>query len=147
MSMHTPRGPAHHLPQGPTRWSRGLASGLAVALLAGPAPMSWAQSESTSPGARAAAPRFRGEPVTLNFVNAEIEGVSRAMSAILRQPILVDPRVKGMITLYSERALRPDEAYRSYLAALRGLGFTVVEVDGLLKVLPEADAKLQSGTR
>ncbi|MFG5407612.1 secretin N-terminal domain-containing protein [Piscinibacter sakaiensis] len=84
--------------------------------------------------------------MTLNFVNAEIDAVSRAMSAILRQPILVDPRVKGTITLYSETALSPDAAYRSYLASLRGLGFTVVEVEGLLKVVPEADAKLQSGT-
>ncbi|HOX66882.1 MAG TPA: type II secretion system secretin GspD, partial [Burkholderiaceae bacterium] len=40
----------------------------------------------------------------------------------------------------------PREAYLNYLAALRGLGFTVVEVGGLFKVVPEADAKLQSGT-
>ena len=38
------------------------------------------------------------------------------------------------------------EAYLNYLAALRGLGFTVVENGGLLKVVPEADAKLQTGT-
>ena len=72
-------------------------------------------------------------------------GVARTMSAIYR-PILVDPRVKGTITLYTERPVRPDEAYNQFLAALRGLGFTVVEVGGLLKVVPEADAKLQTGT-
>ncbi|MDO9313491.1 MAG: type II secretion system secretin GspD, partial [Burkholderiaceae bacterium] len=94
----------------------------------------------------AAANRFRGEPVTLNFVNADIEAVSRAMAAILRQQFIVDPRVKGTMTLYSEQALSPREAYLNYLAALRGLGFTVVEVGGLFKVVPEADAKLQSGT-
>jgi general secretion pathway protein D len=105
-----------------------------------------AQAARPVPAAPAAPTRFRGEPVTLNFVNADIEGVSRAMSAILRRPILVDPRVKGTITLYSERALKPDDAYLSYLAALRGLGFTVVEVEGLFKVVPEADAKLQTGT-
>ena len=38
------------------------------------------------------------------------------------------------------------EAWLQYLAALRGLGFTVVETAGLLKVLPEPDAKLQAGT-
>ncbi len=90
--------------------------------------------------------RFRGEPVTLNFVNADIEAVSRAMSTILKQPILVDPRVKGNITLYSEQAITPREAYLNYLAALRGLGFTVVEVGDLFKVVPEADAKLQAST-
>ncbi len=101
--------------------------------------------------AQAAAPesvasRFRGEPVTLNFVNADIEAVSRAMAAILRQQFVVDPRVKGTMTLYSEKALAPHEAYLNYLAALRGQGYTVVEVGGLFKVVPEADAKLQSGT-
>ena len=60
--------------------------------------------------------------------------------------MVVDPRVKGTITLFSEQPHHPREAYLNYLAALRGLGFTVVEVGGLFKVLPEADAKLQTGT-
>jgi general secretion pathway protein D len=85
-------------------------------------------------------------PVTLNFVNADIEAVSRAIGAMLGRQILVDPRVKGVITLYSEQALPVNEAYLSYLAALRGLGFTVVDTAGLLKVVPESDAKLQSST-
>jgi general secretion pathway protein D len=88
----------------------------------------------------------RGEAVTLNFVNAEIDGVARAMSAILKQQFVVDPRVKGAMTLYSETPLSPREAYQNFLAALRGLGFTVVEVGGMYKIVPEADAKLQTGT-
>lgn len=84
--------------------------------------------------------------VTLNFVNADIEGVSRAMAAIVDRQIMVDPRVKGTITLYSEQPLTPREAYLNYLAALRGQGFSVVEVAGMLKVVPEAEAKLQTGT-
>ena len=84
--------------------------------------------------------------VTLNFVNAEIEAVSRAMAAILDRQIIVDPRIKGTMTLYSEQPLTPREAYLNYLAALRGLGHTVVEVAGLWKVVPEGDAKLQTGT-
>lgn len=87
-----------------------------------------------------------GSPVTLNFVNAEIEGVARAMGAVLDRQIMVDPRVKGQITLYSEQPLSPREAYLNFLAALRGQGFALVEVAGLLKVVPEADAKLQTGT-
>ncbi|MBI3346891.1 MAG: type II secretion system secretin GspD, partial [Burkholderiales bacterium] len=57
-----------------------------------------------------------------------------------------DPRVKGTITVYSEQPVSVAEAYRNYLAALRGLGFTVVEAAGFLKVLPEPDAKLQAGS-
>jgi len=87
-----------------------------------------------------------GAAVTLNFVNADIEAVSRAMGAMLDRQFIVDPRVKGNITVYSETPLTVREAYLNYLAALRGLGFTVVENAGLLKVVPEADAKLQAGT-
>jgi general secretion pathway protein D len=124
-----------------TTWLRKSgATAVAAALLLGSMPMGTAIAQTAS------AARFRGEPVTLNFVNAEIEGVARAMSAILRQQFVVDPRVRGTITLYSEEPLSPREAYFNFLAALRGLGFTVVEVNGLYKVVPEADAKLQTGT-
>jgi general secretion pathway protein D len=92
-------------------------------------------------------PKTRAKaPVTLNFINAEIEAVSKAIGAMLDRQIVVDPRVKGQITVTSEKAQPPQEAWRSYLAALRGMGFTVVENAGLLKVVPEAEAKLQAGT-
>jgi len=84
--------------------------------------------------------------VTLNFINAEIDGVARAMAAILNKQILVDPRVKGTVTLYSDQPMTPSAAYKQFLAALRGQGFSMVEVSGLLKIVPEAEAKLQTGT-
>jgi general secretion pathway protein D len=89
--------------------------------------------------------RESSAPVTLNFVNADIEAVTRAISSMINRPMLVDPRVKGTITLYSERPVTMREGYQNYLAGLRGLGFAVVESGGLLKVVPEADAKLQTG--
>ena len=91
------------------------------------------------------APRSRA-PVTVNFVNADVEAVTRAFAAMIERPILVDPRVKGTITVYSEQPQSVREAYSSYISALRGLGFAVIESGGLLKVVPEADAKLQTGT-
>jgi general secretion pathway protein D len=96
--------------------------------------------------AQAASAKKSGGTVTLNFVNAEIEGVARAMAVIVDKQIIVDPRVKGAITLYSDQPLTPREAYLNFLAALRGQGFSLVEVGGMLKILPEAEAKLQSGT-
>jgi general secretion pathway protein D len=84
--------------------------------------------------------------VTVNFVNADIEAVTRAMAAMLERQIIVDPRVKGNITVYSEQPLTVREAYLNYLAALRGLGFAMVESAGFLKLVPEAEAKLQAGT-
>jgi general secretion pathway protein D len=84
--------------------------------------------------------------VTVNFVNADVEAVTRAFAAMIERQIAVDPRVKGNVTVYSEQPQTIREAYASYLAALRGLGFAMVESAGLLKVVPEADAKLQAGT-
>src|SRR5690242_6792548 len=106
----------------------GLAAALATALLglALAAPVAAVAQARTA----RAAPR---DAVTLNFVNADIEGVARAMGAILKRQFVVDPRVRGTITLYSEEPLAPPDAYRNFLAALRGLGFAVVEVSGLYK--------------
>jgi len=86
-----------------------------------------------------------GEPITLNFANAEIDAVARTMGVITGRNIVVDPRVKGTITLSTERPVPPAAAYNQFLATLRLSGYTVVESGGLYKVVPEADAKLQGG--
>ncbi len=65
---------------------------------------------------------------------------------MMNRQFIIDPRVKGQITLYSEQQVSVHEAYLNYLASLRTLGFTVVESSGLYKVVPEADAKLQTAT-
>ncbi len=87
----------------------------------------------------------RGEPITLNFVGADIEAVARTMGTITGRNVVVDPRVKGVITLTTEKPVSPGVAYNQFLAALRMQGFSVVDAAGLDKVVPEADAKLQGG--
>jgi general secretion pathway protein D len=132
-----------------------LLSGISTALLllmgvapAGaqttPAPATPA-SAPASPVARSTNPTwFKGESVTLNFLNADIEAVARAMGTLTGRQVVVDPRVKGTITLSSDKQISPVAAYNQFLAALRLQGFTVVESAGLDKVVPEADGKLQS---
>ena len=88
----------------------------------------------------------RGEPVTLNFVNAEIEAVARAVGVMTGRNMVIDPRVKGTLNMTTERPVSVQAAYNLFLATIRLQGFTVVESAGLYKVLPEADAKLQGGT-
>ena len=85
------------------------------------------------------------EPVTLNFVNAEIEAVASTLAALNNKQVVVDPRVKGTITLVTKSPVSPSAALTQFLSALRVLGFTMVDVGGLYKVVPEADAKLQGG--
>src|SRR4051812_39494416 len=71
------------------------------------------------------------EPVTLNFVNADIEAVARTMAAITGRNIVVDPRVKGTINLSTDKPVAPSVAYNQFLAAVRLSGFTIVESAGL----------------
>jgi general secretion pathway protein D len=111
---------------------RFAAASLAVALLLGAAPGVHAQRAT--------------EPITLNFVNADIEAVARTMAAITGRNIVVDPRVKGTMNLSTDHPVPPATAFNQFVATLRLSGFTVVESGGLLKVVPEAEAKLQGGS-
>jgi general secretion pathway protein D len=83
------------------------------------------------------------EPVTLNFVNAEIEAVARTMATITGRSVVVDPRVRGTINLSTDRPVPPNAALNQFAAALRLQGFALVDTGGLYKIVPEADAKLQ----
>jgi general secretion pathway protein D len=87
----------------------------------------------------------RGEPITLNFTNADIEAVARTMATLTGRNVVVDPRVKGTITLTTDRPVSAAVAYNQFLAMLRLQGYTVVDSAGLDKIVPEADAKLQGG--
>ena len=88
----------------------------------------------------------REEPVSLNFVNADIEAVARTLATISGRSVVVDPRVKGTITLSTERPVAPALALKQFGTALQLQGFALIDSDGLYKIVPDADAKLQSGT-
>ena len=86
------------------------------------------------------------QTITLNFVNAEIESVARTLATLSNRNVVVDPRVKGTINLSTEQAVSAQEAWLQFLSALRLQGFAMVETQGLYKLVPEADAKLQGGS-
>ena len=82
------------------------------------------------------------ELVSLNFVNADIQEVIRAISQISKRNFLVDPRVKGTINIVSATPVSPALGYDILLSALRLQGYAAVESAGVTKIIPEADAKL-----
>ncbi|WP_279636744.1 secretin N-terminal domain-containing protein, partial [Pseudomonas aeruginosa] len=112
---------------------RALSAGRGVARSGGVAPVS------------ATAAELGEQPVSLNFVDTEVEAVVRALSRATGRQFLVDPRVKGKLTLVSEGQVPARTAYRMLTSALRMQGFSVVDVDGVSQVVPEADAKLLGG--
>ncbi len=81
----------------------------------------------------------------LNFVNADIDAVVRAIGQYTSRTFVVDPRVKGTLSLVTERPVTREQAYEQLLTALRLQGFTIVQTGNVARVLPEADAKLQGG--
>src|SRR3979409_1381485 len=79
------------------------------------------------------------DTVTLNFVNADIEGVVKAVGEITGKNFLLDPRVKGTVNIISARPISRALVYDVFLSALRLQGFAVVESRGILKIVPESD--------
>jgi general secretion pathway protein D len=87
----------------------------------------------------------QAKTITLNFTNADIEAVARTMATLTGRNVVVDPRVKGTMTLTTDQPVSATTAYNQFLATLRLQGYTVVNAAGLDKIVPEAEAKLQGG--
>jgi general secretion pathway protein D len=114
---------------------------LALSLSCAPALLGLSLTHAAPPAKKSAS----SEPITLNFVDAEIESVARTLATLSNRNLVVDPRVKGTINLSTELPVSPNEAWSQFLAALRLQGFAMVETKGLYKIVPEAEAKLQGG--
>lgn len=97
------------------------------------------------PAAMSTAFAAEEEKVTLNFVNADIETVTKAVSQITGKNFLIDPRVKGTVNVISSRPVPQSLAYQFLLSALRMQGFAAVENKGVVRIMPEADAKTHGG--
>ncbi|MEQ1668315.1 MAG: type II secretion system protein GspD, partial [Sulfuriferula sp.] len=116
-----------------------------------PAGLAWSVDESAPPAVLATVekPQHTNYPtaadaVTLNFVNADIEGVVKVVSDITGKNFLLDPKVKGTINIVSAKPIPRAAVYDAFLSALRLHGFAVIEDKGLVKIIPEADAKLNT---
>lgn len=83
---------------------------------------------------------LRAEAVTLNFKEAEIGSVIDAMARITGRTFLVDPAVRGNITVISSKPLSADEVYAVFLSILRVHDFAAVEAGKVTKIIPVAKA-------
>ena len=90
-------------------------------------------------------PLLAEEKVTLNFVNADIETVTKAVAQITGKNFILDPRVKGTVNVVSSRPVPQSLAYHFLLSALRMQGFAAIESRGQVRIVPEADAKTHAG--
>jgi general secretion pathway protein D len=90
-----------------------------------------------------AAPVTAANKASFNFVNADIESVIKAIGDYANVTFIIDPRVKGTLTLVSEKSLTKAQSLQLLASVLRMQGYAVVNANGYSKVVPESDAKLQ----
>jgi hypothetical protein len=83
--------------------------------------------------------------ITLNFANADIDSVVKAMSGITGKNFVVDPRVRGTINIVSASPVPRSAVYDVFLSALRVQGIAAVEDRGVVRIVPESEAKLHPG--
>lgn len=77
-----------------------------------------------------------------NFQQADIHAVVKTISQLTGRNFLLDPRVKGTITIISSTPVSRAAAYQIFLSALKAQGFTAVSgPGGVTKIVPEAEAR------
>jgi general secretion pathway protein D len=81
------------------------------------------------------------EVVRLDFVNADIDAVVKAVGEMTGRTFVVDSRVKGTVNVVSGKPIPKGMAYPMLQSALRAQGFVTVEGNGFVKIVPEADGK------
>jgi general secretion pathway protein D len=104
------------------------------------APAAPSPPSAASPAGIRAAPRS-GE-VLLNFQSADLQAVVKAMSQMTGRNMLIDPRVRGQVTIVSARPMPVAAAFQVFLSALKAQGFTAVDGPAdTLRIIPVAEAK------
>mgnify|MGYP001289671635 FL=1 len=78
---------------------------------------------------------------TINMKDADIREFASDVAKISNKTIILDPRVKGKVTVISEQDLDQGETYAVFLSTLRVHGFTAIENNGVVKVVPESGGR------
>lgn len=81
------------------------------------------------------------EPVTFNLKEADITAVASTVADITGKNFVIDPRVKGKVTIISSRPMEREEIYQIFLSVLQVHGFAAIETGNVIKIVPSANAK------
>lgn len=117
--------------------SRLLRAGLFVSgcLLAGSA-----LAQQTSSGVSGSNDSF-----TLNLKDADITTLIATVSEVTGRNFVVDPRVKGNVTVLSHQSMTAAELYQTFLSVLDVHGFAAVPSGEVIKIIPQVNAKQDGG--
>jgi len=81
------------------------------------------------------------QTITPNFKDADLTQVAEAVSVATGKNFIIDPRVRGEVTMLSTTPMSPAAFYEAFLAILQVHGFIAVPAGDIIKVLPDANAR------
>lgn len=89
-------------------------------------------------------PTVFAEEVTLNFKRMDINQLIDLISEVTHKTFIVDPRVKGEITVISNQPMNSDQVYEVFLSILSVHGFAAIPTGNVIKIVPDNLAKSQN---
>ncbi len=90
------------------------------------------------------APQQGSSEIKINMQDTNIRSFIEWIAKETGKNFIIDPRVTGKVTVISNETMTPEEAYRVFLSVLQVHGFSAIESESAVKVIPDANAK-QSG--
>ena len=98
--------------------------------------------KAPAPPVSASGPTLRPGEMMFNFQDADIQAVVKTVSQITGKNFLIDPRVRGKLTIISTQPVSRKAIYQIFLASLKAQGYTAVpSASGFIKLVPLGDAK------
>lgn len=92
----------------------------------------------------AQAPAAPADKINFDFQDADLRAVIQAVAEFTGRNFLVDPRVKGKVTVIAPQGLTEDEAYRVFQSVLQTNGFVVAQEGEVTKIIPQEKGKYNS---
>jgi len=86
-----------------------------------------------------------GAKVTLNLKDADISTLIATVSEVTGKNFVVDPRVKGKVTVVSSSPMDANAVYATFLSVLEVNGFAAIPAGASIKIVPEANARTEGG--
>src|ERR1700758_4978553 len=86
-----------------------------------------------------------GAKGTLNLKDADIATLIATVSEVTGKNFVVDPRVKGKVTVVSSSPMDASAVYATFLSVLEVNGFAAIPSGQSIKIVPEANARTEGG--
>ncbi len=84
------------------------------------------------------------ETFLLNYQDVDIAKVTQDISKFSKKTLILDPRVKGRISIFSDSILSSEQVWDVYLRTIQVHGFSALSDDGIVRIVPENEATRDS---